>query len=101
MTVVNNRLTEEGGVAAGIKDQNLGSLNVDLGITSEMKEKVRVMFDNVINSLTTDCASLFGEIFTQILESLAPKICTHFNLVHHTAATTQLSQAMFTLRQTL
>ena len=40
MTVVNNRLTEEGGVAAGVKDQNLGSLNADLEITSEMKEKV-------------------------------------------------------------
>ena len=57
------------------------------------------MFDNIINSLTTDCANLFEEVFTEILDTLAPKICTYFNLVHHTAATTKLSQAMFTLQQ--
>ena len=64
-----------------------------------MKEKVKVMFDNIINSLTKDCANLYEEVFTKILDTLAPKICTYFNLVHHTAATTKLSQATFTLQQ--
>ena len=98
ITVINNRLTEEGGVAAAILDQNLGSLNTELGISQEdffynpeMKEKVKVMFDNIINNLTKDCANLFEEVFTEILDTLAPKICTYFNLVHHTAATTKLS----------
>ena len=40
MTVLNNRLTEEGGVAAGVKDQNLGSLNADLGITCMMTSSI-------------------------------------------------------------
>ena len=104
--VINDRIAEEGGVAAGVMDQNIATLNAALEISEddffynpEMKAKVKVMFGNIINSLTKDCASLFEEVFTEILDSLAPKICKHFNLVHHTAATTKLSPAMFTLQQ--
>ena len=40
ITVINNHLTEEGGVAAGVMDQNLGSLNADLGITCMMTSSI-------------------------------------------------------------
>ena len=80
IAVVQNRLNEQEGMVAEIRHVNFDSL----GASKEMIAKIRVVFENIIRNLATLCASPFGEIYIEVFESLAPKICPHFNLAHHT-----------------
>ena len=58
---------------------------------------IREHNSNLIAQLQETCSGVFGEISVEIFDTIAPKICTHFNLVHHTAETSLVSPAMFKL----
>jgi hypothetical protein len=66
-----------------------------LEATPAMTEKVRAIFDNIMDNLPIKCAEIYHEVLVEIFDMIAPKICPHFSLVQQTAETSQVSPATF------
>jgi hypothetical protein len=76
-----NRLNKFGGMVDSIRKADFASLEASLVIT----EKVRTIFDNIMDNLPIKCADIYHEVLVEIFDMIAPKICTHFSLVQQTA----------------
>ena len=52
-----------------------------LEATAAMTDKVRKIFENIMEKLPVKCAEIFSEVFVEIFDMIVPKICGHFCLV--------------------
>jgi hypothetical protein len=86
-----DRLNKSGGMVDSIRTTGFASLETSPAMT----EKVKTIFDNIIDNLQIKCADIFHEVLAEIFDMIAPKICPHYSLVQQTAETSQVSPAKF------
>jgi hypothetical protein len=90
-----NRLNKYGGMVDSIRTARFASLETSPAIT----EKVKTIFDNIMDNLPIKCADIFHEVLAEIFDMVAPKICPHYSLVQQTVETSQVSPADFKFLQ--
>jgi hypothetical protein len=89
------RLNKPGGMVDSIRKADFGPLEA----TPLMTDKVRKIFENIMEKLPIKCAEIYQEVLIEIFDMIAPKICPHSSLVQQTAETSQVSPATFKLHQ--
>jgi hypothetical protein len=79
-------LNKSGGLIDSIRIADFASL----GASTAMTESVRKIFETITEKLPFKCIEVFSEVFVEIFDMIAPKICGHFSLVPHTSETSHL-----------
>jgi hypothetical protein len=88
-------LNTPGGLVDSIRKADFASLEA----TPSMTDKVRKVFENIMEKFPVKCAEIYQEVFVEIFDMIVPKICPHFLLVQQTAETSQVSPATFKFHQ--